>query len=408
MRAHLGLCAVLVAFAAGCAADNDDESDDNDDTVVDPIDDGSHPDPEDLTAFAATVPVLRGVDRAGVFSTGEARLLKRDHGVRWTGVYIGGACNGGSGWTHKRVNAIYNATKWRFMPIWVGQQSPAICGAHTLTRARGHADGVEAAARMTHMGWGAHKDIPVALDLEANTYEHSPSGATAYVRAWIAAVHNAGYRAYVYSSPSGIIHFHDHHVKADGAWVAAWPFRSGFHNVTPGDLTDIGRRYVHHNRAWQYAGDFSVSGAGRVDADTSHLLLAPHPGGTNRRVTLSQRAAPSSCSGLAPGEGLARGESLTSCDGHTTMALGVDGNLTVTHDGAVVWTANTDGAGDTALFGIDGNLVVYDATGEAVFDAGTEGNPDAQLELRPDGFAIVDADGGDPAFYDDADDGAVE
>jgi Rv2525c-like, glycoside hydrolase-like domain len=334
-----------------------------------------------------TIRVERGVDRASAFSPHEARILARDHGVKWTGVYIGGACSAGSGWTKAAINNIYDATKWRFMPIWVGQQSPAICGAHTLSYARGKLDGMAAAHRMAQLGWKGHRDIPIALDVEAGTYEHSHSGSTSYVHGWVAAVHAAGYRAYVYSSPTGIVHFRDAKIRVDGGWVASF-FFSGFRKVQPSDLHQIGRRFIHHNRAWQYAGNFFVSGVGRVDADTSDLLLAPRPGGTNR-VRTSQPMAPLACGELSPGEGLYRGESIASCDGTSVLALDEDGELTLTVRGVVTWSAEAAGAGETAVLGTDGELVVYDADQEPVFATGTPGHPDATLSIGDD-LALVD------------------
>jgi len=265
----------IVGSSVGCMDDTAVDDPDTDDTELDEPDD-TPPLPE----LGRRVTVQRGVDRAGQFSVHEARILDHDHGVKWTGVYIGGACNGGFGWTKAGVEAIHHATGWRFMPIWVGQQSPSICGAHSLTYTRGKLDGAAAAHRMHAFGWGAHKDIPIALDVEGGTYEFSPHRSTAYVHGWIHAVHAAGYRAYVYSSPFGIKHFHDAKLKLDGAWVASWHF-NGFHAVRPSGLHEIGNRYTRHNRAWQYSGDFPVSGVGGVDANTSDLLLAPAPGGTN-------------------------------------------------------------------------------------------------------------------------------
>ena len=187
----------------------------------------------------------------------------------------------GSGWTKAQVvTDIANATSWLFMPIWVGQQSSSICGAHTLTAAQGTTDGNATVARMQAMDWQPNLDIPVALDVESGTYSGDPTAANAYVKAWTAAVHAGGYKAYAYGSPAGIIHFHDNGTGLDGAWVASW-FYSGFASVSPDDLTQIGTRYDKHNRAWQYAGSFAVSGAGDVDGDTSDILLAPAPGGSN-------------------------------------------------------------------------------------------------------------------------------
>jgi hypothetical protein len=263
MRAHLGLCLILVTSSC--------------------IDDETSSDEQDVDLDAATS-VQRGADRAGEFSVREARILAGDHGVKWSGVYIGGACNGGFGWSKRGVTALARATHWKFMPIWVGQQTSSICHAHSLTYAQGTADGRAAAHRMATFGWNAHRGIPVVLDVEAGTYENHPKASTSYLHGWVRAVHAAGYKAYVYSSPFGVSHYHDANIGVDAAWVASF-FYSSFHHLAPGDLHQIGSRYTHHNRAWQYAGDFNVAGVGRVDASTSNLVLAPAPGGTNVKKT---------------------------------------------------------------------------------------------------------------------------
>ena len=367
----------ITLLAAGCAVDLS-----GDDTTA-------------TTSADATVAihVLRGTDRASVFSVGEARWLHDHDGVRWTGVYLGGACNGGAGWTRHRVSAIAHATGWHFMPIWVGQQSSSICGAHHLTYAQGHADGLSAAARMRAYGWKAHRAIPVALDVEAATYYGSPSASTRYVRGWVNAVHSKGYRAYVYGSPFAINHFHDAKVRIDGVWAASY-FYSGFRSVKPAQLDQMGNRYRHRNRAWQYAGDFLTSGAGQVDADTSNLLLAPAPGGTNLRMA-AHRDAPSACGALQPGEGLGRGETLATCDGGTELAMTDDGDLVLRSGAQVVWSAGTAGAGDSAVLEDNGELVVSDADGNVVYTSDTAGFPDAHLEVRTTGLALVDDDATD-------------
>lgn len=225
------------------------------------------------------ITVLRGIDRASAFSMSEAQTLANNHGVKWTGVYIGGPCSAGSGWTKSLVTSYANQLAWTFMPIYVGQQSSSICGAHTLTASQGTADGTEAAQIMGTFGWKPNRNIPVCLDLEAGSYSANPSGAEAYAKAWRNAVRAAGYLAYLYSNPTAINALYDDSVKFDGAWPASW-FYTSFQNVKPEDLTQLGSRYTNKNRAWQY-GSFSVSGVGGIDADTSDLLLAPIPGGTN-------------------------------------------------------------------------------------------------------------------------------
>jgi hypothetical protein len=342
------------------------------------------------TEESRVIRIERGVDRASVLSTHEARILHADHGVRWSGVYIGGACNGGSGWTRAAVENIAHATGWQFMPIWVGQQSPTICGAHDLSFARGHADGTAAAHRMHQMGWGANKDIPVALDVEAGTYFDYPNTSTRYVRGWVRAVRAAGYRPYIYGSPYALNHYHDAGVRIDAVWAASYFYR-GFASVVPSDLNQMGSRYRHHNRAWQYAGDFYVSGVGSVDANTSHLLLAPRPGGTNRTTT-AQRAVPAACGGLQAGEGRARGEVVRSCDNTVALELTEAGDLVLSQSGKATWSSGTDGVGETAVLQDNGELAVFDATGEIAFTTDTAGFPDAYVDLTH-GLTIADDSG---------------
>jgi len=370
-----GKLLACLALVAGCTDATDDASDGQTTQEI----------------SGKKVVVLRGVDRASAFSVAEAKRLKSDHGVHWTGVYIGGACDGGSGWTRDRVTDIAKATGWQFMPIWVGQQASSICGAHTLTAARGKADGEETVARMKQMGWQPKRDIPVALDVEAGTYFGSPSASNAYTRGWVNAVHKGGYRAYVYSTPFGLNYFHDHGTRIDAAWAASYFYR-GFEKIVPGDLDQMGGRFRHKNRAWQYAGDFHVSDVGDVDADTSNLLLAPKPGGTNRPAVAS-RDVPASCGGLQLGDGLERGESVASCDGTTVLALGDDGELSLSSGGKTVWTAGTEGAGEVAVLEDNGELVVFDSDSEVVFTTETWGFPDAEVQLGDGALHVTDGDG---------------
>jgi Domain of unknown function (DUF1906) len=231
--------------------------------------------PADAPA-APPVTVLRGVDRAGAFSAAEASTLATADAVKWTGVYIGGPCNAGSGWTKALVQSFATDLGWTFMPIYVGRQTSSICSADVLTAAQGTTDGDAAVAAMATFGWQANQKIPVCLDLEAGT---NASGSVAYAKAWLAAVKAGGYLGYVYSNPTGINGLYSAGVTFDGAWPASW-FYSAFENVSPSDLTQLTTgTYDTTNRAWQYAS--FTSSVGGIDADTSDLLLAPAPGGTN-------------------------------------------------------------------------------------------------------------------------------
>lgn len=350
-------------------------------------------DPVSITPdVAETIVVERGADRASAFTDDEAKVLKNDHGVRWSGVYIGGPCDGGSGWTKQRVVDLANATGWHFMPIYVGRQASSICGADQLTWDAGHGDGLAAASRMKAFGWDANRDIPVALDVEAGTYDDHPAAALAYVRGWIAAVHGEGYRAYIYGSPFAMNYFHDQRARIDAVWAASY-FYNGFEGVTPGDLDQMGDRFRdHHDRAWQYAGNFFVSGVGDIDADTSNLLLAPAPGGTNRPKTV-RRSVPAACGALQIGEGLLPGESLAACDGSATLTMTAAGELSLTVAGHTTWSTGTTGIGAVAVLSDTGALVVFDDSGNAVFDSASDGFPEGHATLDASGLTIVDDTG---------------
>jgi hypothetical protein len=272
MRAYLG-AALLV-----CACSNHSPAAIGADAASDaPISDAA----VDATHAAdAAIQILQGVDRAGAFSATEAHALATTYGVVWTGVYIGGACSAGSGWSKSVVTMLNTSESWLFLPIWVGQQAPSICGRDTLTATQGTTDGEATATEMQAFGWGPNLDIPVVLDLEAGTYTYSASDSQAYARAWRDAVRSAGYLAYVYSSATAINGLDTAGVAFDGAWPAVWDY-TAYKDVTPADLTTLGN-YPGTTRAWQYAGNVMTAAAGGVDADVSDFLLAPAPGGTNQ------------------------------------------------------------------------------------------------------------------------------
>ena len=92
-----------------------------------------------------------------------------------------------------------------------------------------------------------------------------------------------------------------------------------------------------------------------------------------------------------------RGESVASCDGQVTLAMGDDGNLTLARGGAPVWTSETTGAGVVAVLEDDGELVVFDDENEPVFTTQTKGFADASATLGGDGLAIF-ADDGTPLW----------
>src|SRR6185312_15371210 len=126
--ASLGAIALWACSVPMHSNNGDDDSSSGADAAVDAAADaGSALAPDAPTPPA--IAVLRGVDRAGAFSQSEASALASADGVTWTGVYIGGPCSAGDGWTKSVVSALATNQGWTFMPIYVGQQASSICGA---------------------------------------------------------------------------------------------------------------------------------------------------------------------------------------------------------------------------------------------------------------------------------------
>ena len=112
---------VLALAFVGCASpahDNGPDAAGGDDVDASPpgVDAGvDAPQPPPM------IEVLRGVDRASAFSIAEARTLHDAHGVKWTGVYIGGPCSAGSGWTKSLLTSMHDQLGWTFMFNYIAQ-----------------------------------------------------------------------------------------------------------------------------------------------------------------------------------------------------------------------------------------------------------------------------------------------
>jgi hypothetical protein len=345
-------------------------------------------------AHAAAVTIQRGVDRAAAFADGEAMTLAASDGVTWTGAYIGGACSAGSGWSAARLTALATAVGWSFLPIYVGQQSASICHADTLTYAQGTADGEDTVAIMQSYAWPAGGMVPVALDVEAGTYSADAAGTVSYVQGWLDAVHAGGYLAYVYSSPSALNAFAAMSLPIDAAWVAS-SFYGGFANVAPDDLQQLGTNFTNHDRAWQYAENVAVPGAGALDCNSSDLVLAPAPGNANVFTPPPPPAPPSQCGRLAAGEGLSSGDTIYACNCHYWLTLQTGGDLVLSSAAGAFWSAGLAGRNSAvAVMQNDGNFVVYSQANAALWATATDGHSGAVLAVQDDGNLVVYDAGG--------------
>ncbi|MFC5724197.1 hypothetical protein ACFP1Z_28970 [Streptomyces gamaensis] len=67
-----------------------------------------------------------------------------------------------------------------------------------------------------------------------------------------------------------------------------------------------------------------------------------------------------------------------------------DGNLVIYDEfGKALWASNTVGQGWTARFQEDGNFVVYTRSGHAVWASGTAGHPGSRLAVQDDGNVVI-------------------
>ena len=76
------------------------------------------------------------------------------------------------------------------------------------------------------------------------------------------------------------------------------------------------------------------------------------------------------------------------------MVMQGDGNLVIyDENGKALWASNTRGSGIRAVFQADGNLVVYNSANQSVWKSSTSGHNGAQLVLQADGNVVIEQGG---------------
>ncbi len=95
---------------------------------------------------------------------------------------------------------------------------------------------------------------------------------------------------------------------------------------------------------------------------------------------------------LQDGQELAADQSITSCNGQFSLVVQSDGNLVVYDSGGkALWSTNTGGkGGKSAVMQNDGNLVLYQSqTGKVLWTSNTGGNPGASATIQDDGNFVI-------------------
>ena len=101
------------------------------------------------------------------------------------------------------------------------------------------------------------------------------------------------------------------------------------------------------------------------------------------------------CGQLGPGQGLARGQKLVSCDNRFSLNMQADGDLTITQANAAIWSAGTSGSAAAEVrMQENGDLVVFDSNGVPLWESDTSGNRGAYAYLQDDGSLALYASSG--------------
>lgn len=119
---------------------------------------------------------------------------------------------------------------------------------------------------------------------------------------------------------------------------------------------------------------YAASGAA-IWASGTHVPPAPTP--------------PTACGVFFPGQGLAAGQSLWSCDGRFRLWMQADGNLVLYRHGVRALWATATTSGREAIMQPDGNFVLYDASYNALWASNTWGFEGAYASVQNDGNFVV-------------------
>ena len=223
---------------------------------------------------------------------------------RAAGIYIGGAnmaCaqpNLTAAWVSAQ-----SAAGWHLIPTYVGLQAPSNgCGCAAINPSRASLEGAAAASDAVKQAaaLGIGPGNPIYFDMEGYTRGGANTSAVlAFLGAWSAALHAAGYQSGVYSNAdSGISDLAAARGSAftepDDVWVAEW---NGVHGtsspyVPSGDWSD-------HHRLHQYEGGHNATYGGAHDQHRRRL-----PRRRDRRRQRRRRGGPHSRRHVRAGHGL--------------------------------------------------------------------------------------------------------
>jgi hypothetical protein len=127
-----------------------------------------------------------------------------------------------------------------------------------------------------------------------------------------------------------------------------------------------------------------------VNADPAPPAADPAPPAADPAPPAANPPA-EGCGALLPNQSLGADQGVSSCDGRFTLVQQSDGNLVLYQAGGIaLWSTVTSGSkGRVTVMQEDGNLVSYTPDGQPVWFSKTAGYPGAWLAIQDDGNLVI-------------------
>jgi hypothetical protein len=134
-------------------------------------------------------------------------------------------------------------------------------------------------------------------------------------------------------------------------------------------------------KAWVFNDD-NYAGGSFASPYADRTFFSSPPAGAISSISVRK------CGLLQPGQSLARGQSVSSCDARFTLAMQTDGNLVLYQGSTPLWASYTT-TGQSAIMQTDGNFVLYDSNHNPAWSSNTWGRSNSHLSVQDDGNLVV-------------------
>lgn len=153
----------------------------------------------------------------------------------------------------------------------------------------------------------------------------------------------------------------------------------------------------------KYLSDSPSSSPAQIESvltSNSTAGVVNNPGFGSPNILLASEIA-NACGTLLAGQSLSQEQSVSSCNGAIRFILQSDGNVVLyNNSGQALWASDTWGRYDATSLRMqsDGNLVLYTDDGTPIWSSGTWNNPGAYLAIQDDSNVVIYTAGGQPIW----------